>query len=179
MAAQRNFTVRIAGLRNGTPITPGRLDVDEWIKSFAGVRDLLFPEGDRQRPELHLTIKPGSVVLESTTTANAVIQLEALLFEVGRTGSLSIVASKQAKALRSFQQLARRYQYSVCFGEDARPLLRIDPTTELTDADDIWVNADTSSSEAYLDRLIKESTADWKGVEDPEAWLGETRGYED
>ena len=143
MEALRTLQVRISGKRNKEPLRPNSLDIDELIKALEHSRDLITPEG-KSRPDIHVQVEEGSVLLKLTTAAMLVISTQALLEEVQRTYNKAILAPKQAKALSYFTNLAQKEDFEISFGgTTSKTALRINKGTQWADAEEeVWVDTE-------------------------------------
>lgn len=170
MEALRTLQVRITGERNKQSLRPQDLDIDELIKALEYSRDLIAPDG-KSRPNIHVEVEEGSVLLKLTTAAMLVISTQALLTEVQKTFNKAILAPKQAAALSYFDTLAQNEGFDISFGTTTdEPALKINKET-------IWADTPEEAESDYLERLIEEATPYWASIEDTSAWLKSIRGY--
>lgn len=118
MDKQATFEIRIQGQRQGMPLAPSALDVDEWSAMLKHGRNLLYPEASgKNRPLIGFDPQPGSVRLLLTTATAAVVQANALLARVNQTAELDILPAKQAEAVRYFHKFAQDHQFDIYLGE--------------------------------------------------------------
>lgn len=133
MEALRTLQVRISGKRHKEPLRPNSLDVDELIKALEYSRDLIAPDG-KSRPDIHVNVEQGSVLLKLTTAATLIISTQALLSEVQKTYNKALLAPKQTKALSYFDQLAQKEGFEISFGDPSHgPALVINKETQWVD----------------------------------------------
>ena len=145
MADKLDFEVKISGTREGKPLTPAALDVDEWIGAMQSARDILYPEG-KHTARISVRMEEGSARLILTAEAKDIIPTQALLAELDKSHKLNLLQQKQIDAIHFFQQLANNYQWSFLLGakKQIEKGLHIDRSTEgqwQTD-DPVWVDAE-------------------------------------
>lgn len=144
MANWLDFEVKITGTRAGQPLRPELLDVDEWIKLLQHARDLLYPEG--KHPQIGIRMEPGSARLLLSAEAGVVIQAHALLEELNRHRSLSILKAKQREVIYFFQRWASEAKLAFQLGQPQKLAqgLLIDPHTSVSwiREESVWVTAE-------------------------------------
>lgn len=150
MEALRTLQITIEGTRNRLPLRPERLEIDELIKALEFSRDLIAPEA-KSRPEIHVQLADGSVLLRLTTAAQVVIAVQALLAEVQQTLNRAILLPRQVEALSFFSKLAQKEDFKISFGTDKeKPVLIIAKETQWADQnEETWVE-----SERYITGIV-------------------------
>lgn len=143
MEALRTLQITIEGTRDRLPLRPERLEIDELIRALEHSRDLIAPEA-KSRPDIHVQLSEGSVLLRLTTAAKAVIAVQALLAEVQQTFNRAILSPKQVEALSFFSKLAQKEDFKVSFGAaEGKPVLTIAKDIQWLDQDEeTWVGAE-------------------------------------
>lgn len=143
MEALRTLQVRISGERNKQQLRPNDLDIDELIKALAYSRDLIAPDG-KSRPDIHVNVEQGSILLKLTTAATLIISTQALLSEVQKTYNKALLSPKQTKALSYFDQLAQKEGFEISFGDPRHePALVINKETQWADtSEEVWVDTE-------------------------------------
>lgn len=112
------FEIRMQGQRDGKPIDPSVLDVEEWLGILKHGRDLLYPDSSaKTRPQIGFDPKPGSIRVLLTTATAAVVQTTALMARVHQTSEIGILPPKQAEAVRYFLRMAQEHRLEVYLGE--------------------------------------------------------------
>lgn len=138
--AKKVFEISIKGKRNGMPLMPRSLDVDEWVSMFVHARNLLFPEG-RKGQSVNIDILGNGVQLKLIAEASAVVQAEALLSELGQNFQMSILHPRQADAIEHFQTMAEKHHFSYQIGRRTKTSrgFFIDRNTILEKSEELWL----------------------------------------
>lgn len=138
-----DFEVKISGTRDGEPITPEHLDVDEWIAFMENAKNVLYPN-KKERPKITARVEEGSVRFIFTTIPALVIQAHALLGAVNNSKQLSTLNSKQQESVRYFQKFADRNQVTINLGEQKELAkgLEINKQIEWEESNPVWVKAE-------------------------------------
>lgn len=145
-----DFEIKINGIREGEPISPNQLDVDEWIAMMEYAKQLLLVE-TKERPRISVRVEAGSVRLVYSTAAKLVVQVHALLEEVKRTGNLAMLSKKQRNAIQFFQRFAIQNKLTLTLGKstDLERGLVVDQRTSWEETNPVWVQA-----ELYLKGVV-------------------------
>ncbi|MEM6316772.1 MAG: hypothetical protein AAF960_03835 [Bacteroidota bacterium] len=145
-----DFEIRISGTRDGEPLTPAHLDIDEWITFMENAKNMLSPD-KKERPKITARVEEGSVRFIFTTIPALVIQANALLGAVKESKQLTTLNLKQRESTRFFQKFANKHQLTVTLGRPntLKEGLVIDRQTEWEESNPIWVK-----TELFLDGKI-------------------------
>lgn len=138
----KTIVLKIEGMRDGQPLSPHLLDIDEVVSLLSNARDFLYPDKGADRSRVSVDFEEGSAVLNLYVEPGVGIQAQAILHELNQNHDLSILKSKQVNALNEIQQFISKQRFSLKFGlaEKLVEGLQMDRQTEWKTQEDIWID---------------------------------------
>lgn len=141
-----NIQIKIVGSKGNIDLTPDNYDIREIITLLQTAENLLFPSpsGKRDRPTISYAIEAGSVKHIIKTSLQAVIGFNAVLGQMGATGSIDFMEAQSAQAMEALQENAikNNYEFHIKTSVDNSHELRITSQSKFTRAQNIWVDAE-------------------------------------
>jgi len=129
-------------MREGKPLSPDLLDVDELVNLLSYARDFLFPEKSQDRSRVNIKIEEGSAIIKFFVPNAVAIQSQALLGALNTAHDLGLLKPKQVEAIQYIQQFISRENFALKFGLSGKldEGLSINRQTEWTSPEEVWVN---------------------------------------
>ena len=139
---KNKIDIKIEGIRDGVSLSPNLLDVDEIVSLLSHARDFLFPEKNKQRGRVSISLEEGSAVLRFGVDSATAIQSQAILGRLNTDHDLGLLNSKQIDAIEALQKFVKDENFVIHFGlsDKLNEGLRLDRETEWIAKEDIWVN---------------------------------------
>ena len=138
----KTIDIKIEGLREGQPLSPDLLDIDEVVNLLSYARDFLFPEKGKSRGRVSVALKEGSAVISLDVDYATAVQSQAILGQLNIDHNLGLLSSRQVEAIESIQKFVKEKDFVLFFGmsDKIQDGLRIDRKTEWFFPEDIWVD---------------------------------------
>lgn len=132
--------IKIEGFREGTPLRPDLLDVDEIVELLSNARDFLFPESGKDRSRVSVAFREGSVVLSLDVDPATAIQTQAILADLNANHDLGLLKPKQREAIEGMWNFVAGQNFVLRFGiaEKLMEGLRIDRKTKWMVPEEVW-----------------------------------------
>ncbi|MBL7112831.1 MAG: hypothetical protein ISS19_12920 [Bacteroidales bacterium] len=136
--------IRITGRKGNIELSTVTFDIREIRSLLENAENLLFPGEKRGRPTVSYQLSEGSVRNMFTTTLQYVIGFNAILGQIGQTGSIDFLDIPTAKVIEIFQDTAIKndYVFSISTSMVSTNELNITKSTQLYRTESIWADAE-------------------------------------
>jgi len=136
--------IKITGRKGTIELSPETFDIREIRSLLENVENLLFPGEKRDRPTISFQLSEGSVRNLFTTTLQYVIGFNAILGQIGQTGSIDFLDIPTAKVIEVFQDTAIKsdYVFSISTSMVSTNELSLTKSTKFYRTESIWVDAE-------------------------------------
>lgn len=134
----------VSGRKGNLELKRDNFDIKEIALLFEQVEKLLFPEERKERPVISYQLDEGSVVNRFTTTLQAIIGFNAILFEIKNSGNIDFLEPETASAIETIQDLAKKRNYDFLIKTSLKDTmtLKIDKNTFYFQSIKTWADAE-------------------------------------
>ena len=125
-------------------LTPENYDIREVREILEQAESLIVPGDKKDRFPISYQLEAGSVHHIFKTSIQYVIGFNAIIGEVSQNNSVNFLDLPTAKAIETFQQIARRknYSFEIKTSVDKSNILKIDQATNFFRSEAVWVDAE-------------------------------------